>query len=198
MNWVAAKLLSIWWSSPEVSLVDFFSNEWWESVLEMWRELSLPEIEIIESLWRSAVSEGKDEIGQEYERLFVGPALVPCPPYEAMWQSDRPRHEQGMTTGEVTLSVGRLYADFGFCVKGDCNEFPDHVAIELEALAHVWQTDGGLSAAEVLSRDHLAKWLPQFCKTVADESRVNFYRILATLTTNLAGRFASDTAGVNG
>ena len=179
------------------SAVDWFSAEWWEPVLEIWREFALPESETVRELYCAAVGEGRHKVEMEYERLFVGPASLPCPPYESMWRTNRPRHEQGMITGENTAMVRRLYADFGFNIKQDCHEFADHVAIEFEALASAMElASEKVKAEEVvieLAREHLGEWMPSFCAAVMNQTHLEFYRLLAALTTKLTSLWSSNS-----
>ncbi|MGD8189773.1 TorD/DmsD family molecular chaperone [Brevibacillus ginsengisoli] len=178
----AAKLLSNWWTSPDQMFIEHWLTPGrWGSVIELWHELDLPKIHLVMNLY-VALTEESDQIRQEYERLFVGPGRVPCPPYEAVWQLERPRHEEGMVTGEATDAVSRLYASMGLHAQPGCPEFLDHVAIELEALAHAWSGRAGFMDAHHLLENHLAKWIPLFCESVVEDTKLDFYRILAVLT----------------
>ncbi len=87
-----------------------------------------------------------EELLDEYERLFVGPGRTPCPPYESLWLDGQPRLEQGRLMGAASVAVADLYRGLGLDVAAAAHELPDHVAIELEALAFALRAEG--AAAE--------------------------------------------------
>jgi len=69
-----------------------------------------PVEEIAERLWTHAISQWKPEdmktvvlnpveLRLEYNRLFVGPGALACPPYESVYRRDRPESERGMLMG---------------------------------------------------------------------------------------------------
>ncbi|CAA7602589.1 Nitrate reductase delta subunit [Acididesulfobacillus acetoxydans] len=174
--------MSSWWTPPEVlAVADRLEPGREESARELWHELALPGEDILADLF-AALTRERASLRQEYERLFVGPGPVPCPPYEAVWHTDRPRHEEGMVTGEATEEVLRLYASLGLRVRSGASELPDHLAIELEALAYAWKTGASTAEADLLLGAHLACWLPPFCASVIGRTELTFYKSLATLT----------------
>ena len=83
-----------------------------------------------------------EELLDEYERLFVGPGRTPCPPYESLWLGGQPRLEQGRLMGAASVAVADLYRGLGLDVAAAAHELPDHVAIELEALAFALRRRG--------------------------------------------------------
>ena len=83
--------------------------------------------------------------------------------------------------GPATGRAG-LYRQLGLHVQADSHELPDHVAVELEALAAGLGFGGSSEAARRLLEDHLAVWLPGFCEQVAGSASHDFYRALASAT----------------
>ena len=49
------------------------------------------------------------EILDKYERLFVGPGQVPCPPYESFWRGDVPVDIRRTLMGPCTADLKRPY-----------------------------------------------------------------------------------------
>jgi TorA maturation chaperone TorD len=59
---------------------------------------------------------------------------------------------------------------------------PDHIAIELEAMAYALSFEETAPVARRIFEEHLARWLPRLCRAVAHEVEEGFYRDLAVLT----------------
>jgi TorA maturation chaperone TorD len=118
----------------------------------------------------------------EYERLFVGPGQVPCPPYESFWREDVPVDIRRTLMGPCTADLKRIYLELGLQVSSGSGELPDHIAIELEAMAYALSFDETEPVARQLFEEHLARWLSRLCRAVAHEAEAGFYRNLAVLT----------------
>ena len=118
----------------------------------------------------------------EYERLFVGPGQVPCPPYESFWREDVPVDIRRTLMGPCTADLKRMYLELGLRVSSRAGELPDHIAIELEAMAYALSFDETGPVARQIFEEHLAQWLPRLCRAVAHEAVAGFYRELAVLT----------------
>jgi len=135
----------------------------------------------------------------EYERLFVGPGQVPCPPYESFWREDVPVDIRRTLMGPCTADLKRMYLELGLQVSSRSGELPDHIAIELEAMAYALSFDETGPVARQIFEEHLARWLPRLCRAVAHEAEQSFYRNLAVLTLDwlaaIRGYFAVATAG---
>jgi TorA maturation chaperone TorD len=147
-------------------------------VLEIW-QLAVQEASNSPEKLLSSVAVSA-ELVAEYERLFVGPGTIPCPPYEAVWRSDRPKHEQGTVMGQSTARTKEIYRELGMRLRPGEVELPDHIAVELEALAQAWTTDDTVQADALVGL--LQGWLPPFAASVAANSQLEFYRNLAELT----------------
>jgi TorA maturation chaperone TorD len=176
----AAGLLSQWWSRPVPSLFEHWNSPGFarETAL-LWNALNLPAASLEQLL--TAIPGTRQFLESEYESLFVGPAAIACPPYEAVWRQDRPKMEQGTVFGESTAQVKSLYLDLGLQVNKADKELPDHLAVEWEALAYALSS-GNDEVCRRLLQDHLAVWLPPFCAAVQGNARLDFYRRLAALT----------------
>ena len=147
----------------------------------------------------------KSEMELEYNRLFVGPGRLPCPPYESVLRKDRPEHETGLVMGPSTRDVIRRYEEAGFSVDSGFNDLPDHIQVELEFLhllcekelespgeAELWR-----SRYDEFVKQHLLPWIPSFTDSVEQKSRSPFYRSAARLLRELVNKetLPGETAG---
>lgn len=175
-----AQVLSDWWTQPDSQRTALWISEPYRiQILKLWRKEFREKTESPERLLAAATFEQTD-LAAEYERLFVGPAAVPCPPYEAVWRTDRPKHEQGTVMGGSTLRMKQIFQHLGVRLRAGEVELPDHIAVELEALSYAWRTDR-LPQADALIQ-LFRGWVPAFVGAVAANSRLGFYRELAELT----------------
>jgi TorA maturation chaperone TorD len=191
----AATLLSGWWSRPvEDELAAWDAS--WPAAAETAEALGL-DAGAIEELAARSAGVTAEELLDEYERLFVGPGRTPCPPYESLWLGGQPRLEQGRLMGAASVAVADLYRRLGLDVAAAAHELPDHVAIELEALAVSLRAEDAAAeeARGALLHEHLLSWLPAFCAAVEREARQPFYVVLARVTTAWVERLACDAPG---
>jgi TorA maturation chaperone TorD len=136
---------------------------WFELAL-----LELPEADAVEAL------------AVEYCRLFIGPQ-PPCLPYAsaqlgAALLGGRPR-----TRLEAYLAQhGVPLPDQAWRV-----ESPDHIAVELAVLAHLYATDASAAVIAEFLSDHLLSWAPGFLHQVETASRYQLYRVAAGLAAAL-------------
>ncbi len=127
----------------------------------------------------------------EHERLFVGPGPVPCPPYESFWREDVPIDIRRSLMGPCTAELRQLYGTLGLEMASASPEMPDHVAVELEALAYALSSPATAAPAKALFFDHLRRWLPRLCRALAHETEGGFYGDLAETTVAWTGPLQS-------
>ena len=96
--------------------------------------------------------------------------------------------------GAASVAVADLYRGLGLDVTAAAHELPDHVAIELEALAFALRAEGAAAeeARAALLHEHLLGWLPSLCAAVEREARQPFYAALPRITTAWVERLARD------
>ncbi len=128
----------------------------------------------------------------EYARLFVGPGRPVVHPYESVYRERR-------LMGDCTLAVRQRYSAEGLAPEGHL--LPDHVAVELEFMAHLAEKEaearelgevdgaqGCLRQQESFLREHLGRWLPDFCMTLLAGEPHSFYANLAQRTWEHVGQ----------
>lgn len=175
----ALELLAHWWSRPLPAEVST-----WQAAGELERAVrAAMNGEPSEARFGSLASESA-RLLDEYERLFVGPGPVSCPPYESFWREDVPVDIRRSLVGPCTATLQGLYGSLGLEVRPQVGELPDHVAVELEALSYAMGSDATLAVARVLFFEHLRPFLVRLCRAVAHEAEAAFYGDLAALTTD--------------
>lgn len=143
-----------------------------------------------------------EALGIEFTRLFVGPG-----PHIAAFESVFVRgaaEQDARLWGEATGEVVDFFHDAGIEVAA-AGEIPDHVGIELEAMAELAAAEADRrEAADVaeaehiwrlqqrFAREHLERWLPELGQAVAEQAQSSFYRGMAALIGSLAGLYEED------
>lgn len=124
----------------------------------------------------------------EYNRLFVGPAALLAPPYESYYASKARTPEGGRLRTEEERAVVAAYERQGFTVPSGFGELPDHIAVELEYLfllsdseAHAWLSNE-MARVEKLQlaqstfiQEHLGAWVRLLAELVHEGARLPFY-----------------------
>jgi TorA maturation chaperone TorD len=154
-------------------------------------------LQLIAGSTAQAEPEG-DRLDLEYNRLFVGPANVPCPPYESVHRTDRPEMESGLVLGPSVTDVKRMYAQAGLSVSEHFKDLPDHVAVELEFMSYLCgkelESRGGddferwRKLQAEFAASHLKPWIERFSEGVLASSRSSFYSLAA----DVLGAFVAD------
>ncbi len=127
------------------------------------------------------------ELRLEYSRLFVGPFSLPCPPYESYYRENR-------VMGDCTMDVKRYYHDVGLEISPEFKDAPDHVVLEADFLATLYDAEndaleqGKTSAAENIRtvrdrfiKEHANCWLPLFAQAVKNNAILPYYPVLAAI-----------------
>ncbi len=118
----------------------------------------------------------------EYNRLFVGPGALPCPPYQSVYDNTRPSEDQGTVMGPTAEAVAEAMRLEGLAVVLDHAELPDHVAVVLEFMVYLLSRSEGredstayADRADQFRLAHIVPWLAEFGKRVAKEARQPFF-----------------------
>jgi TorA maturation chaperone TorD len=135
----------------------------------------------------------------EFNRLFVGPAAIPAPPFASAW-SESDRALMGRATSEARQTYHRL----GLAVPEEGVIPDDHLAFELEAvlaMKSILAAGGGAPETDTHDAEiadlhawfvgeHLARWLPPFVQAVRDHGSEN--GVVAMATEALAAWFETE------
>jgi len=126
----------------------------------------------------------------EYTRLFLGPFVVPAPPYGSIYLEKSRR-----LMGDSTIDAKRHYLSVGLDLSPEFKDAPDHIAAELEfmqalivqGIAAVEASDGQLLLENIRQQhtflnQHLGAWIPLFTAKVSESASCDYYRHLAALT----------------
>ena len=130
----------------------------------------------------------------EYNRLFVGPDKVPCPPYESYYRTDVPEIRLRTLKGPAEQQVKEFYRTFGLIMAEDYYELADHIFVELDFLSYLnlmearaWKNDDQdeitriRQGYDIFLRNHLQKWFAPFAEDVTKHARLSFYPALVTI-----------------
>lgn len=113
------------------------------------------------------------EVEYDFNRLFVGPAAIPAPPYASAYQ------DEPLLMGKPTLEVRELYHELGLAVPGEGTIPDDHLAFELDAVilleSLVAETDNTEAARlrDWLINEHMGQWVPRFIDAIKSQDAVS-------------------------
>jgi len=125
------------------------------------------------------------QLGLEYNRLFVlAKGHVPVQPYGGYWLDGK-----STLYGPSLRTVERIMAAEGLEPAQASGLAPDHVVCELELMAHLASQGGKKAPLEkTLLFNHLARWTPDFCRAVMENTREEFYCAAAKLLEETVAR----------
>ncbi len=132
------------------------------------------------------------DLRADYDALFFVPVSGRyLPPYESAQRTRR-------LWGPITHQVAAFYASVSFdpaTLHMDEHwlhlDAPDHAGVELACLSALLRTNANVpdpaveSALQYFIRNHLARWLPDFGRQLAENASTSHYRLLGTLTRSL-------------
>lgn len=185
------KILSLGFRYPSDSLFDILrSKEFAKGLRGSVRLSSGPLRNEADSLTRSlrrVVS--CEKLESEYNFLFAPSDELNCPPYETEYDSSNV-----FSKVNQLADIMGFYKAFGLCIRTEGRERPDYVGVELEfmhflTLKEAHARTNNMETAALVCRDaqkkfmddHLAGWLPDFCKRVRNHSKMGFYAAVASL-----------------
>lgn len=126
-----------------------------------------------------------DKTSFEYNRLFVGPERLPCPPYESVYRKDRSEMQIGTVLGPSTLDVKQRYREAGLEISKNFKDLPDHVGAELEFMHYlcskqlevenVDESEKFMKMEKEFVELHLIPWVFSFADNVTRNTTSPFY-----------------------
>jgi len=127
----------------------------------------------------------REELQTEFDRLFIEPDAMPCPPWESLYASP---DEQIME--EAQESLIDLYDDAGLDISASGIP-PDHIGAELHFLALLLERvengseeeqEAALELADELFEEHLNIWVANFTRDLEQAASAPLYKALAQST----------------
>lgn len=139
-------------------------------------------------------------LGEQYTQTFAGPG------YHVSLYASVHHSGEGQLWGDSTVWVKCFIETTGLSFRNNWDSIPDHIAIELELMQRLAAYEADLrvqvasapvdedkqnltrllqqclQAQELFLREHLCKWIPQFCERVLEICPSVFYREVAGLT----------------
>ncbi len=151
------------------------------------------EVEGIEAFLQSSEEKLIEDLAVEYTRLFLGPGKH-ISPHESV-HHQREDGDWGTLWGAATVEVKKFIEAAGLEYESDYKGMPDHVSVEFEFMAalarreaQVWSEGDEVVARRCLDvqkkflKEHLMKWIPDFCEKVIQQAELPFYYAVAELT----------------
>lgn len=184
-------------NEPSGPLFDAVTNDHTRDALGLW----LDEDESNLSDYLSLLAEVKvalakdgektlDRLKGEYTALFIGPNKLPAPPWESVYRS-----EERIIFQESTLKVRQAYLEYEFLPSNYPHEADDHLAMELDFMAHLSkmalerfeeeeyaEVSRLLSSQKEFLEEHLLVWIKDFSREIQNATTHYFYPQLAVLT----------------
>jgi TorA maturation chaperone TorD len=121
------------------------------------------------------------QMKEEYERLFRDPQSGDLWWVESIhkaWTNDpecRLSHarDKGYVMGDPALHMMELYRSFGLEMPEGFSGMPDHIVLELEFLAHLYESYSE-EETQTFIKDHL-DWIPEMVKSGKKHAPPSFY-----------------------
>lgn len=129
------------------------------------------------------------ELATDFAGLFLNAGSRPVHPYESVYTSP-----ERLMMQEARDRVRQIYAVAGLARSGSLPEPEDHIALEMEFMRHLCartaeaieernaeRVRAHLHLQQEFLKDHVLRWVPQFCEDLARNAATGFYRALACL-----------------
>ncbi len=179
-------------SSTYKLLSHVFIKEVSSELLETFREKEISGslkdfgVDIAKCLKSESEDKLLDDLATEYAALFLTPGGLS--PHESV-------KLKGLLLQEPASEVLAFYEECGLEIPEDYKGFPDQLGVELEFMGYLadeeckaWQENNAEKAQELEAlqtrflREHLFKWVVDFCKEVEEVAFHPFYKEMAGLT----------------
>lgn len=145
---------------------------------------------LIENFVGGREGQGMHDLAIDFARVFLGAGPESAFPYESVYTSP-----EKLLMQDARDCVLRIYRSEGLGCAAHFNEPEDHLALELEFMAHLCRraascpVDGEvtglehlLTAQQAFLRDHLLNWVPLFARDAERIAMTSFYKGVARLT----------------
>lgn len=133
-------------------------------------------------------------LSKDWTRLFRGVVRDGIlPPYESLYRPERFQKKPAQ-------EINHLFSEMGIQVPEEWHQPSDYIGVELDfmrLLCEREEQEGEEMETDALCQvlkleysfveEHLALWVPHFCKKMLREAQENYYRGIARLTAGLIG-----------
>jgi putative dimethyl sulfoxide reductase chaperone len=143
---------------------------------------------------KDRIDETLGNLSRDWTRLFRGVDRDGMlPPYESLYRPERLRKKPAQ-------EINRLFSGMGIQVPEEWHQPSDYIGVELDFMRLLCEKElrlrnagerntlrEAVEAENSFLEDHLALWVPIFCKRMLDEAREAYYLGIANLTSGLVG-----------
>lgn len=133
-------------------------------------------------------------LSKDWTRLFRGVVRDGIlPPYESLYRAERLQKKPAQ-------EINRLFSKMGVQVREEWHQPSDYLGVELDFMRLLCEKERqgrekmemdvlrqALEIEKSFLEDHLALWIPIFCKRMLEEAREAYYLGIAHLTSGLVG-----------
>lgn len=130
---------------------------------------------VAELMQKGLMQEEKESLEEAYQRLFIGPNVLPAPPWGSVYL-DR----ESVLFGESTLALRQWQRSLGIETQQQNLEPEDHIGLLL--LLAAWLAEQQSAELVTLLSTHLLSWSSRFLTLLAQQAEHPFYQGLALLT----------------
>ena len=118
-----------------------------------------------------------DEAREVYISLLVGLGKVLAAPWGSVYMD-----EDRLLFGEDTLGVRQYYEHYGMMVKQKYKEPDDHIGLELEFLAYLFEKNEAEAAVKFAER-YISPWIFKWNDDVQKYAKTAYYKGIANMAT---------------
>lgn len=132
-------------------------------------------VENADALSAAFAADSDESRAQAWQRLFIGPAALPSPPWGSVWL-DR----ENVLFGDSTLALRQWMRENQIAFDVEQNEPEDHIGTLLMLAAWLVENDRQ-QACEQLLAWHLLPWAPRFLNEFVEKADHPFFTALGQL-----------------
>lgn len=182
------RLLSACYYLPKKEL--YLEENLFENLSTLLRKICPEAVNFSVKMGEAIMEYSDEDLAVEYAKLFVGPYELKAAPYGSVYLDEGRR-----VMGDSTMEVISMYRRKGLSINADFKELPDHITVELEFMnflvykeIEAWTKSKVEDAIEELRNQeiflakYLGAWVPDFSKTILENSTNPFYMNLAECT----------------
>lgn len=155
-------------SEPSAPLVCAFTHNKWMASWPLAQSRLLPLAECF-------TADSEEPLSDAWQRLFIGPWVLPAPPWGSVWLD-----KESVLFGDSTLAMRQWLRENNIAFEAQQNEPEDHIGTLL--LLAAWLTEQGKTqACDELLAWHLLPWSGRFLTVLEDKAQHPFWQAFARL-----------------